>query len=490
MMEYLNLGLKKRNLFIPAIVLLFFVLVFPNFARFYSGNDSLVGSESYYHLRASAELIKEKSYNLFNPPEDIQDMAYSHRNYVFNPYHYFLVYASSIFSLQTSSRIAPFLAGVLSLLVFNLILKRFIKDDYKRHVSLILLVLNPAFIYLFTVSNANAAVIVFSLLGFYFFMNEGRIFAFLSLACLLIVSLFSLFNTVLVLLLLLSYILLKRKMQSRFVVTAFMTAFFSLAMGSKLFYNYAYEHEVNIISSLFSDLGGMIGFGIFSIVLAAHGVVSNWKDKSDFLPFFGISTLLFVCLFFFGSFISMYLAFFVAVAGGMGFVKLTEEKSAVPMLKDLSILILICGILFSTISYLERLESLEPDKDMMDSLAWMRDNAFKDGFVLSHYDEGYLISTVARNPVLTDAFFSSGYDQRFTYKVQDSLFYGRKLDDAKTLFKNYNIRYIYITPRMRSDSVWTKQNEGLLFLLNDRMTFTNVYDKNGVSVWEVMRLDE
>jgi hypothetical protein len=486
MVSDININLKKSNILLFVVIVMFIVLSLPTFIRFYQGNDSLIASEPYYHFRAAKELLKAGDYNPFSTDDAVQDMSYSPREYFFNPYHYLLVYATKIVSLATASRIVPFLLGILTVFIFNLILRRFMEDTYKRHIILALLVLNPAFIYTFTVSNPHAAAILLSLVGFYLFMREGKHNLVLSVLCFVVVSLFSLFNTLLVIFLLLAYILSTKQMQSRFIITLFILAIFSFAKKMSLYYNYTYTPNINVFSNLFSDLGSIIGFGIFSIVLAVYGVTSYWKKKSDFIYFFILSLLLIASLFFVGNVSSMYLMFLVAIAAGIGFVKLYDLQWTVPVLKNLALLILICGLLFSTASYMKRMSSIPPDSNTIESLDWLGSNTFKDGFVLSHYDYGYLVSTVARNPVLADSLSISDYDQRFAYKVQDSMFYSRRLKDTKQLFENYNIQYVYVTPEMKSGLVWRKSNEGLLFLFTNNRTFSNIYKKDGFEIWEVI----
>ncbi|MFC1741191.1 hypothetical protein ACFL3V_01500 [Nanoarchaeota archaeon] len=484
--EQIRINLKKKNLLMFVVILLFLVLVIPTFVRFYQGNDSLIGSEPYYHFRAARELLQVGEYNPFDAPEDISDMSHSPRDYSFNPYHYLLVYASKIVSLPTASRILPLILGMLSIFLFNLLLKLFIEEDYKRKIILILLVMNPAFIYTFTVSTPHSAAIALTLLGTFFFTRKGLHNLILSVFCLAIVSFFSLFNTLLAILLLLAYILTKKELQNRFIIVVFLLALFSFAKRTSFFYNYTYTPTINIVGNLFSDLGGILGFGIFSVILAIYGVASNWRRKSDFILFFVLSLMLISALLFAGNMPNMYLMFFVAIAAGIGFVKLYELQWSVTSVKNLALLILVCGLMFSTVSYMTRLASMEPDKNTIESLSWMGSNTFKNGFVLSHYDYGYMISTVARNPVVADSLSASGYDQQFFYKVQDSMFYGRELKETRQLFDVYNIDYVYITPEMKSGKVWRRSNEGLLFLFTNNRTFKNIYDKDGFEVWEAI----
>jgi hypothetical protein len=477
--------LRKKRLFIYAVVALFIVLTLPSFIRFYHSNDSLIGSESYYHFRAARELLKHGSYNFFSPPQDIQDISYSPRAYSFNPYQYLLVYTSKILSLSTASRIVPFLLGVITLLLFNLILRNFVSERYKRHIALLLLVTSPAFIYTFTVSNPHSAAITLSLLGFYLFLKKSRIEFILSVFCFVIVSLFSLFNTVLVLLVLLAYILTKKAQHNRFFVVLFIMAIFSFARKFEFFYNYTYTPYIDLVGNLFSDLGGVIGFGIFSIMLAIYCVVTDWDEKSGFVYFFLISLLLLLSVSVIGNFANIYLMFFVSVAAGLGFVRLYESEWSVQFMKSLALLVLVCGLLFSTFSFITRLSSIEPDSEFIASLDWLGSNTFKDGFVLSHYDNGYLISTIARNPVLVDSLSAYGYDQKFLYKVQDTLFYSRKIKDTKQLLDAYKIKYVFITPEMTSGLVWTRPDEGMLFLLKHSSVFNRVYNSSGIDIYEV-----
>jgi hypothetical protein len=352
----------------------------------------------------------------------------------------------------------------------------------------LLLVLNPAFIYTFTVSNPNAAAICISLLGLYLFLHKSRTTLMFSAVCFAIVSLFSLFNALVVLLVLFAYVLLKREKQNRFVVVLMFLAVFSFARRTSMFFNYTYSPSTDFIGNLFSDLGGITGFGIFTVVIAVYGVVSNWKNKGEFLHMFFVAIALLLSLFFVGNIVNMYLMFFVAVAAGLGFVKLYEYQWDIPSLKNLALLVLACGIIFSTVSFMTRIANAEPDRVAIQSMAWLRDNAYKDSFVLSYYGEGYLIATIARNPVIADSLSSSDYDQRFFYKLEDTLFYSRNLKDARQLIDSYKIKYVYVTPAMKEGLVWSRQNEGLLFLMTNTQNFRKVYENKGIEIWEVLEV--
>ncbi|HII72410.1 TPA: hypothetical protein HA265_06665, partial [Candidatus Woesearchaeota archaeon] len=414
---------KTKNLFLIAIIGFFIIMVLPTFIRYYSGNHTLIGAEAYQHIGAASVLMKTGSINMFNPPENAKELVYATRTYSFSPYHYLLAYSGKIISLQAASRIVPLILGLLSLLIFNILLKTFVDEAYKRNIMLLLLLVNPAFIYTFTVSNPHAAAIFFSLLGIMFFTREKAYNIVLAAACFAIVSLFGLFNLLLAAFVLLAYVLIAKKLNSRLMITSFLLAVFFFWKKTVFYQSYTYAPQMNILGNLISDLGGLTGFGIFTIMLAFYGIYSQWHKKEKFLTFFLVAILLAASLFYVGNMVNAYLAFFVAIAAGAGMVNLLNANWDVRVIKNLTILIILCGLLFSTVSYMTREVSMPPTQELVNALEWMRTNTFKDGTVLTHYENGYLVSALAKNTVLADSFLTSRYNQKFVYKTEESMFY-------------------------------------------------------------------
>ena len=65
------------------------------------------------------------------------------------------------------------------------------------------------------------------------------------------------------------------------------------------------------------------------------------------------------------------------------------------------------------------------------------------------------------------------------------MFYSRKIKDTKQLLDAYKIKYIFITPEMTSGLVWTRPDEGMLFLLKHSSVFNHVYNSSGIDIYEV-----
>ncbi|MBI4738613.1 hypothetical protein HY772_03490 [Candidatus Woesearchaeota archaeon] len=461
------------------------VLVLPGIVRSYQDNPYVIGSESYYHILLAQQLIDAKALNPFTPPSVASDSVFAERDRYFSPFHYLLAWLMVLLP-STSAKVLPAAFGALAVILFLAILSHFRFEKHEKYVILLVFVLNPAFMYMFSVLNAHAAAIVFTLAGFFFFLKKHRIFLVISTLCFSIVALFSIFNVVLTFALLLVYVLSSKEKQDWFISILFIVSLVAFFNRTELFYNYTTEvSRFDILGNLVSDLGSEIGFGAFSLILAVFGVAVGWKHKGNFLPYLVLTVALVILSLLVGGIANMYILFFVAIAAGVGFVRIVELEWKLRVIKHLTMLIIVCGFVFSSVSFMNRIISSEPDLPTTQSLSWMKDNTFRDGFVLSDYENGYWLLSVAQVKTFVDALSTQGYDQRFLYKVADSLFYSRNIKDVRGILERYNIRYVFITASMKEGGVWNRVDEGLLFLLSDKDTFKKVYTQGDVEIWRV-----
>ena len=145
---------------------------------------------------------------------------------------------------------------------------------------------------------------------------------------------------------------------------------------------------------------------------------------------------------------------------------------------------LLAGLIFSSISYIGRISSLPPDQPIINSLEWFSTRS--EGIVLSHYENGFWIETVAKKPVFLDPLVAYSPNPNFKFNQSNEIFYSRNLKATKNLLSNYSISYIWIDKSMKQGKVWTKEEEGLLFLFRNNETFKNIYHSKEVEIWEVL----
>ena len=143
------------------------------------------------------------------------------------------------------------------------------------------------------------------------------------------------------------------------------------------------------------------------------------------------------------------------------------------LIKDLTVLLLICGLLFSGVSSANFLSEEGPDKELFDALS----NIPIGSVVLSHQFNGYWINYAGMKTVIGPFTNIDNYDERKEDVKQ--LFESRDLSLVKSILDKYNVDYILITPDMRNGFIWSDDEEGVLFLLKySAEDFERFYDKD------------
>ncbi|MBW2981388.1 hypothetical protein KY343_00780 [Candidatus Woesearchaeota archaeon] len=241
--------------------------------------------------------------------------------------------------------------------------------------------------------------------------------------------------------------------------------------------------NLDILIHYLSELGGLLSFGIFNIILAAIGFYIIWNNKKQIL---GYTFLFAVVLFsFYFNSLNIYLNFIFAIAAGYSLVSIVKMRYSLSIIKKLTIILLLCGLIFSTVSYTARVSNFPPDKSFVDSLEWLRGHSKSEEVMFSYHTKGNLIQSIANRPVLLDS--NLMYIEDVKTKLDDSniIFYSRTLKKTTALLDKYNISYIWIDSEMKKRLIWTEEDEGLLFLFSNKEEFKKVYDREGIEIWQV-----
>lgn len=467
--------LTEKKAFYIAFLLALAILLIPLAVRVIRFDGLLMGSEPYYHARIASE-ISHKGV------QSSDAFVFDQRPYKANPYHVLLAFASGFMSIELASMMFPIVFGLLSLLLFHRLLKNLKLDLSMRLLTLLILVSSPAFIASFTLSSPTCFAIFLSLLALYFFLQKRKQPTF-WLSLLFIANIFfSFFNAMITALFLFFYGIYDKK-RSRF---CFLLCFFILVAG--FFYHYPdfvtrTLYSKNILTDFVSDFGAVVGFGLFNIILAVIGFVTKWREKKRLLLFYALALFFLLSLFFLRAHGNAYLNFVLALLASLGFLWLLEIKWELSLLKNLTIIVIICGLIFSCLSYIDRVSVSMPDKPTKQSLDWLQSYASPEDVVLSHHSYGFWIQYVSKNKVLMDDFKTPNHES--IWVDYNTMLYSRRLANTSALLSEYNIKYIWINQEMKKGLVWTREQEGLLFLLKNSDSFKKVYDENGIEIWEV-----
>ncbi|MFQ5474392.1 MAG: hypothetical protein ACE5DM_01020, partial [Candidatus Nanoarchaeia archaeon] len=385
-MRDVEFSLKRYDLTKLVFVAVFFVLFVPVFMRLYAGNTSAIGSESYLNMRYAQDLIDSKTLDfdeLVEKYELTPDLVYSRRTFHFNPYHVLFAFLGNFFGLRTVAQILPILLGIFSILLFSNVLDSLKFEKSRRDIILLLAVTSPAFIYAFTVATTHSLAIVLSMLSILLFTKKDYVWFVGSMVCLFLVSLFSVFNLIVLLACLLAYAIHDSKKKSWFFMALLISMFFLFIKQANIYYSYTTHESLQFFTAISSDLGGLIGFGFVSLLLMFLGLGRLWKNRKQLFIFL-IPASIIASYVYVGEGFFMYLSFFVAIAAGDGLLLLVERKWHLHLLKGLTLIILVCGIIFSVVSYADRMIEADPHPETLHSLELLQKASKGGEIVLTH----------------------------------------------------------------------------------------------------------
>ncbi len=434
---------------------------------------SFIGEDSYFNIRMAESL---SSYD---------QLSYGGR---VSAYSLGLPMVLSLSPLLLA-RFLPFMLGLLSFILFGLILDSY--DVRERNLGLLLLAISPPFIYIFSTINSYFVAVFLSLLGVFLFSRKSRMLAMLSFLAFILVPVFNLTIALIcsVLVLFLGLFKLKeRKPYSLAVLIAMLLA--SFAYYGYMFYiadapmNLFFEASGSGFNSalmmMFSELGGKFGLAIFSVILFMFGLVYSWDRKyRELFVFFSI--LFLSVLAFFRAEPIIILNFFICIFAAKGLSYLYTKEWENASLRQFTIIVLVCGLLFSSISFVKETARQEPTEGMMQGLEFL--SRLDHGTVFSVPERGKLIN-YAGMPNVMDTSYLFAPQLRQRWADTQLLLNTRDLKVASDIFDKYKIRYIWIDSGFRN-KVWTYDEDGLLFIMKYNPGIERVYNQGGVEIWEV-----
>ncbi|MBN2421706.1 hypothetical protein JXB41_00645 [Candidatus Woesearchaeota archaeon] len=460
--------IDEKKIILIILVFTLSVLISPHLLR-YKGNPYLISYNSYYHLRL-AQKIKSGEY--LNKTDEL---FFGGRDYDF-------CFVDILLSLFTDTvyfmKILPFIFGMLSMMLYYLILRKINLSLKRSFFTSLILLFSPVFIYTFTIFNEYFLIVFLMLLGSYLLLRENYVFSLLVFSLITIIDIKSF---VLPLIVLIAYYQ-KFSEKRQFLFTL-------VLLGIGLIFIYLQGKSVvsslisgNLFKETITDLGAMLGFGIFSLFLSGIGLLLSWKNKKkNFIIYLLIIILVFFSVYL-KSFV-IYLEFILVYYAGFAFTKLINLKWELQILKKYAILLILCGLFFSAGSYINRVIHFPPHPSEILSLEWLNSNSNEMDTVFSHYQNGNLIQAIAKRPIISDELYFLHSKEKLRIKDSDEIFYSRNLDKTESLLKKYNIVYIWINSQMKTNT-WKKEDEGLLFLLKNSNKFSKEYDYEGIEIWK------
>lgn len=364
--------------------------------------------------------------------------------------------SSGYFNVYVWGKILPFVFGIACFVLFWYILKKLDFDLKTRVLGCIILILSSGFIYLHTTLNGYFIPVFINLLLFYFILYELEV---VSLFLLFLLPFFGLIHFIVGVSIFSIYTIYKKKYIMSLVI--FLVSILIVVFT-----------PVNMLYSdgpFISDFGGRYGVSFFIGLLSLFGLKFLWNKKYEYWPIYA-SMLCFIVLALFDLRMLSYLNLILVGLAAIGFIKLYNNDWRSLTIKKFMILVFVCGLLFSGLSYANLLADDLPNDKIMEGLQFLGEGTYYDGIIFSYPSREYIIEFSGR---------------KFAYAP--GLFEERDFEKAQTLIQNYGISYIWIDNDIKS-KVWVNEDEGFDFVLDyTTQNFKKIFVNEYVEVWEVVR---
>jgi hypothetical protein len=420
---------QKKYIFGLASLLLFLI----PFINFFKSDSLLIGPESYYFLSHSALLQSLASY---------------------------FTYESLI--------IIPIFLGLATLYLFFALVEKLNLSEKFTFFFLLLLVMSPAFIYTYSSLTANSFFFLFVISALLLIMQEKKRFTYLAVIPLILATFFDIFSSLMLFVLLIIYsINQKKKISYIYLGLIVISSAIQYYMGQPFFLGPF--HIEQTIPDLISDFGGLSGVSFFAIILSLIGITITWKRKKLYWAYLFLPLLL--PLYFISTQVIFPLSILISFFAAVGFVKLFERTWNLAPIKQITFFLLILGVLFSTLSYVDRIDQLTPSGDMIETLTWIKYNTGNAEVILSDAKYGDHIKIFAKREA-----FDILYENENT-ALNKKLLENTNIEEFIPLLEEHKLSIIYISKDMNEKY----EDHFIILLQNER--FKLIHSHGDYEVW-------
>lgn len=415
-MSFEGCEMNKIVIFVLAVLM----VSLPFMLRMAHDNPTIPGVEQYYHLSAN----------------NMEPYTFLVK---FCPFPLFL----------------PAVLTVLSFVVLALLIRKIVKNPAVESWILLVFALSPTFISAGFFGGRAVFALLCILLGSYVLLTKYR---YISIIFFILAGLSGIFAIIASAAFLIGLTILYPDIKKLTVSTLALLFLIFIALP---------QPPSKIITGFLSDFGGLFGTSIFVVLLALVAAIVLWSNKSRYYLLFAVLFFSFLISIFFAEFL-IYANVFACALAGYSLGWLAQREWTLKFLRNASLLVLFCGLLFSSVAHVVAIADTPPDPEFFELID------VPPGTFVASPDYGFWIE-YAGHETVADPFVKSLPDYRSRLKNLDYLFSTNSLDDAKELLTYYNVSYVLVE----------EDSTGLGFLVKNAETFKRVNQTDSLSVWRV-----
>ncbi|MEM4638060.1 MAG: hypothetical protein QXK76_03520 [Candidatus Woesearchaeota archaeon] len=441
--------MKDNTRIFLTILLTGIIILSPYALRIFKNNPYDINSESYYNIRISEyDSLQERTitFSLLN-----------------------ILQKDNLII----TKILPLFLAILCVGLIILIMKKHNIVDKNIMPTILILIASPAFIYTFVDLKYFSYTLALSLLFVYFLVNKKN---FLSAIPLIAMPFFDYYSSIIAIIFINLYLIItKNKNRKTFLIIGLM----SLTVASITNFYILKIQPILPINNLLiiTDITGEVGFSFSMIILSIIGIILLWeKGLKNFI--INILIILLLILSTFSIELKAYMVLILSLYAGFAFSYLKKRKWSIQIIKKVTMLLIVCSIVFTTVLYISKLSNSNPTNNDIDALKFLKDYSFNNEKILSSHENGFLIQYYANRPTLTDQKTKNYEPEKM--KIYEEIIKSRNLEKTETLLKNNNIKYFYIDKKFKKT---LEEKEGLLFLLEQSKKFQQIYKNQEIEIW-------
>lgn len=388
-------------------------------------------------LQGNPLIFSEETYGLYNS--------------VFSPTSFFEYIFSYVYSSSFVLVLLPILFAVLSLFFIFLLLKTDNSFNLKMIITGVVVSLTPAFLYAHLSLSLSSILLLVSLASVFFFLKKS----FWQVPFLTLLFLLDFISGLILTILFFFYaqFVERKKVWCLFfpvtISTVLLFLFFPQSFFSSSFFSLSPD-------TMFSFFGALSGFTLFLLVLGGAGLV-YYLLSSQRVHFFLLAFVLISFVYF-----PLRLLGIVILAGysAVLFLKLLTYSFSNEFVGQLSLFLIVCVFLFSTVWFVNSVVDMEPSREYIQGM----DSIF--------YNDS--LSILVHEDLVEFVTYQTGME---TFSGDDQADFSafilyRSYSQFQELLESESIGYVVIDRFVLNE---IQLHEGILFLMDNNRNFQRVF---------------
>ncbi|MEM2916109.1 MAG: hypothetical protein QXT19_02010 [Candidatus Woesearchaeota archaeon] len=477
-----------KKLIVKAIIVFgVLLLLLPVMIRVFNGMPLMPGSESYGHARM-AGIIAQSGIPKYDP-------AMPERRYVPNAFDILLAGFAKLLGIEAAAMLLPLVLGVLSVLCFYAVLKRWQLPLLTVLSIMVVFVISPFFVSTFTQAiSRSLELFLFILLFLLVSPPKGKrsadadiLFVIIAVFVAALLSSFGIIPALAAFALPMLLRTVSKRIPASMLASS-LAAFIVLvvvALPQFLQQEQAPFGKPVFVVQAISDFGGTSGLSLFAWLLALMGFVLLWQFKKKYYAaMIAMGITLVVSLITPSALPAAHLL--TAFLAGNTLAFLAGRKWAFDDMRVLTVFVIVCGLLFSTLTQGIFLARGPPTKEIKDAAVAIKSLLPGKTILLSHPNNGFWLEYWSGRQAYLDDWPSLTPGIATRWAVAQAVWHSQDITNARALLYKHKIGALVITGDMKDGLVWDLPEQDLLFLLRNNETFKNVYHSALVDIWAVI----